>query len=704
MSVGATNLKQTPPHHTAFTALGEVVRLLPHHAKPFRRRHILLLLVSVLFLAAIALEVAAVVARNSLDPRSLFAPTVSDYEARKRTIVRSSQGFGFVFSQDQFTVTAQGDELTGRVDTAELQENRPLLNVVLKPLPSYVPPHEAATELEVKVETDEAAFAAFKTSVKQKVDIATITADYFAPPATNLANIRQETRTTESLGGSDMVKTTYIVEPKFAGSPTRTIVWSTQIDGKGVALIIRGITNGSEVPVSMQPVIQSMQFGSDVQVKGLSVFAKEKPVVIDQKYIADFVSPSVVKVYHAICGSLEYMGNKLADDACAGKTGSGFIVSSDGYVATNGHVVVYGAKDMLAEALLKNKVLLEKYLEGMDLTRVQMTEVIGRADLTAAAVARIYDIPDKNLRLTNQREITIVGIGDEAFELKSEAELKHAITQFTSSSKLRQATVIGYDYAAKDQLTLIADPEKGFSASDVAVLKMDVQNAPFVSLASTTARQNQPVTLFGFPSDADNSLIDISKLDVSVTKGTISAVREAAGSGAKLYQTDADASHGNSGGPAIDEEGNAFGILTYRYDSGISGDAAKSYIRDIQDFSSLLDRKNVSLNTTSEVQEAWRKGLDFYSRQYYSKALKEFEKVQRLYPAHRLAEQYVDMSNQAIADKKDVKDPSTLLIILGTGAGFGGIAAASFFIVRHYGSHRLYKFYLQHKPHLQPTH
>jgi S1-C subfamily serine protease len=704
MPVQASNLKQTPNHHILMAALSDAIHLLPHHAQPFRRRHIMLLIVSLAFLSAIVLEVASVVARNTLDPRSLFSQSVTDSEMQKRTIVRSSLGFGFVYNQEQFSVSAQTSEARGDTNVTALSDNKPLSSVVLKPLPSLVPAGEAATELEVKVETDAAAFAAFKSSIKQKMDIAGITADYFAPPSTNLANIHEEARTTETIGGSLMTKTIYVTEPKFAGDPTHTIVWSTQVEGKAVALIVRGIVSGTAVPSSMQHIVQSMQFSTDVKVKGLSVFAKNEPIVIDEKYVADLVSPAVVKIYHAVCGSLEYMGNKLSDDTCAGKAGSGFLVSGDGYIATNGHVVVYGAKDMLAEALLQNKALLEQYLQGMKLNQVQTAEIIGRADLTAAVIARIYDIPDSSLRLTNQREFTIIALGNDAYEISDQEELKRTITQFKSTDKIKHATVVGYDYAAKDQLTLISQPDKGFSASDVALLKIDTDQAPYISLSHMLARQNQAITLLGFPSDADNNLIDQSKLDVTVTNGTINAVRDTSGTGTKLYQTDADASHGSSGGPAVDEVGNAIGILTYRYDSGISGDAAKSYVRDIKDFQNLVVSKQVSLSAGSDVQDAWKKGLDFYSRHYYSKALQEFEKVQRLYPAHRLAEQYADMSRQAIKDGKDIKDPSALLLIIGAGAGLGGIAAAALFIIRHYGNHRLYKFYLHHKPHLQASH
>lgn len=692
----AAGLKHTG-HHGIGVVVGDMLRL-PHHSKPFRKRHILLLVVSFMFIAAVLLETATIVIRQTIDPRSLFSQSVTEPEVIKPIPVRSSLGFTFVFNPAQFSASVVSDKVQGAASEAELGKNAPLASVIIKPLPSFVPSHEAATELEARTETDAAAFATYKAAYAQKADIATITADYFSPPLTNLATIRQESRAQETLNGSSMIKTVYVVNPKFAGAPTRTIVWSAQVAGKPVAVTIRGISMDTVgVPTIMQPIVTSLQISTEANVKGLSIFAKKQAPVIDQAYVADLVSPAVVKVYHAICGSLEYNGSLLSGDMCSGKTGSGFLVSGDGYIATNGHVVVYGAKDMLADALLQNPALLQRYLSGLKFTNAQIREVLSRSDLTAAAVAKVYDIPDSNLRLRDQRGITLAATGKTALQINDEAALKKLIGGFESTNDLKQAVIVGYDYEPEDKLRLASGGSEGFSASDVALLKIDVSNAPFVKLVGAPARQNQPITLFGFPGDADNELIDASTIDVTVTNGSINAVRDAAGTGSKLYQTDADASRGNSGGPAVDRNGEAIGILTYRYSSGTSGDAAKSYVRDIKDFSRLADSKRVTLNTQSDVQDAWARGLDFYSKQYYSKALEQFEKVQRLYPSHRLAEQYADMSRQAIKDGKDVKELSAGTLLLIGGIGMGGLLAAAVFITRHYGNHKLYRFGLLHQ-------
>ncbi len=701
MPFTASGAKQTPPHGIG-VIVGDMLHL-PYHAKPVRGRHLLLLAVSVLFVGALLLEVATIITRQTIDPRSLFSQAVTNTQAIKTTMVRSSYGFGFVYSPEQFTASIHQQESGPNISADDLAKSAAVTGVTLKPLPSVVPANEAATELEVLAETDAAAFAAYKNNYQRKTDITAITADYFAPPSTNLATITEESRTTESFGGSFVTKTVYVVAPKFAGSTTRTIVWSAQVNAKPVAITIRGISGGAAVPTTMQPVLQSMQLSTDASVKGLSVFAKKQQPIVGEAYVADLVSPAVVKIYHTICGSLEFNGSELSSDTCIAKTGSGFIVSSDGYVATNGHVVVYGAKDMLVDALLQSRPLLQKYLAGLGLNTKQIGEVMSRSDLTASAVSKVYDLPDNALRLRNQREITVAATGRAALPLGSEADIKKLTTNFEQTMDFRQAAVIGYDYKSEDKLSIIAKSSNGFSASDVALLKIDVKDAPYITLSDTVARQNQPVTLFGFPGDADNELIDSSTTDVTVTKGTINSVRDAAGGAGKLYQTDADASRGNSGGPAVNSEGKSIGLLTYRYDSGESGDAAKSYVRDIKDFKDLVNKKDVTLNADGRVQALWAEGLDLYSKHYYSKALSKFEQVRALYPSHRLAEQYADMSRQAIAAGKDVKDPSAALLILLGGIGMGGTLAGAYFIMRHYGRHKLYKFNLQHG-HLQVSH
>jgi S1-C subfamily serine protease len=697
MAATTAHTKQTLHETPALIALGEALHFLPHHTKPFRRRHILFLAVTIAFVGTMVLELGAVMTRRSLDPRTLFTQSVTPPIVNKTTVVRSSNGFAFSFNNEQFTIHVHGDGLEGSASDADLKKGAALSSVLITPLPSHVPAPEAAAEFEIVSEQDAGAFATFKSQSPAGHDIATITADYFAPKPTNIANIALESRSAETLGGTSMIKSVYVISPKFAGNPTHAVVWSSQIQNKPFSITVRGIVVGAEVPTSMAPLFASLKISSDSKVEGLStLFNKPDAPVVDQKYVADMVSPAVVKIYHLVCGTLVYNGEALSSDTCSGATGSGFIVSSDGYIATNGHVVVYTAKDLLANALLANSTLLNVYLKGTNLTDKQIAEIMSRPELTASAVAKVYDLSDSDLTFMNKRELTVVALGSTPLEIKTEADAKRIVDSFDNTEKLKRANVVGYDYSSKDQLTVISDPKTGFSASDVALLKVDAVNLPIIRLNDDTVTQNQKISVFGFPGDADNELTDNTSLGVSVTNGSISSIREAAGGEARLYQSDVDASHGSSGGPAIDEHGKAIGLLTYRYASGESADAAKSYIRDIGDFKKLLKNKNVTLNTESKTQLAWERGLDAYSKRHYSVALQQFKDVQQLQPAHRLVQSYIDLSKQAINEGKDIKEPSILLLMLGTGAGLGGLALAVIMIARHHGKHKVYRAFHSH--------
>jgi serine protease Do len=141
--------------------------------------------------------------------------------------------------------------------------------------------------------------------------------------------------------------------------------------------------------------------------------------------------------------------------------GSGFIISPDGYVVTNNHVIAPGAKGATVESI---KVIM-----------------IDRKEYTAKLIGR--------------------------------------------------------------------DP-----ASDLALLKIDATNLPFVKFGDTpTARVGDWVLAIGNPFG----------LGSTVTAGIVSALHRAtgqAGSYDRFIQTDASINQGNSGGPMFDLNGNVIGI------------------------------------------------------------------------------------------------------------------------------------------------
>jgi serine protease Do len=146
--------------------------------------------------------------------------------------------------------------------------------------------------------------------------------------------------------------------------------------------------------------------------------------------------------------------------------GSGFIISSDGYIVTNNHVISAGTRTAVVESI--------------------------------------------TVTLTDKKEY--------------------------------KARIVGRD-----------------TASDIAVLKIDAINLPFVRFGdSTQARVGDWVVAIGNPFGIGSS----------VTAGIVSALHRVTGQGGaydRFIQTDASINQGNSGGPMFDMNGNVIGINSQIY-------------------------------------------------------------------------------------------------------------------------------------------
>ncbi|MBY0583700.1 MAG: Do family serine endopeptidase [Sphingomonas sp.] len=124
----------------------------------------------------------------------------------------------------------------------------------------------------------------------------------------------------------------------------------------------------------------------------------------------------------------------------------------------------------------------------------------------------------------------------------------------------------GAQGASVDSITVILTDGKEYTAklvgrdaaSDLALLKIDATNLPFVRWGdSTKARVGDWIVAIGNPFGIGST----------VTAGIVSALHRATGLGAydRFIQTDAAINQGNSGGPMFDLNGNVIGINSQIY-------------------------------------------------------------------------------------------------------------------------------------------
>jgi hypothetical protein len=192
---------------------------------------------------------------------------------------------------------------------------------------------------------------------------------------------------------------------------------------------------------------------------------------------------------------------------------------------------------------------------------------------------------------------------------------------------------------------------------DVAVIKIEVKNAPILKLADSDRVQLQDhVTVIGYPGAADtfNSglLSSRSALEATINDGKISAKKQAT-SGAPILQTSTPATHGNSGGPVLNDANEVVGLLTFRGDT-VNG-------QEVSGFSFIVPSNTVmeyvksagASNEEGTTDKSYHEGLDLYWNQYYSSAIPKFEEVKRLFPQHSEVDRLIQSSQQAKAEGKE---------------------------------------------------
>jgi hypothetical protein len=701
-------LKHKAGHHSSLVAQPKRLATKPHHARSYRKRHFSVLTLAMILLVFLLLQVGVIVGANR--PQPLPQSLTSSHSPANLTLVRSSYGFSFDFDGNTFAATANevdSNNSNQAVNQDELVAGKNLSLVTLKPRPGMIESRLISNQLTMQVMPTGQEL----TALKQKPANATLTEGDLAAqvfPITSSADfeVKLLSSGSDTLGGGKIVtKKVYQFTPKFSGGLSYAVVWTGVIKDRPFALKINGLVGSSTIPDVFMPVLDSLQLDADQKVQGVSTLfgrkASTSTPYLDSKFVADSASPAVVKIYHIVCGKLIIFGSDFGD-SCDGGTGSGFFVSSDGYIATNGHVAVISAKDYAVKIISGDNGLLNSYLRDvLALSNTQITAAAKDPQMLGSLIAKIYDTSDKEIRFDNLQDTLLVALGDDPLEIKSRIGLK-TLASKSDTDTIKKAQFVGADYSGKDLINVGAGNPAGFSSSDVALLKIDIKNAPLIRINRVPIIQNQKITVLGFPGDAENQLVNNKSLGTSVTNGVVSSIRQAAGGKTRLYQSDVDASHGNSGGPALTEDGTAFGLLTYRIPGDDEGNSPKSYVRDIADFQQLAAINKVGFNTNSTTQAAWDKGLDLYSKNHYSAAIHEFNKVKEIYPAHRLVSVYIDNANKQITAGKDVKEFPVVLLGVSLAVVVAIITGTVVLIISHARHHRSYVLQNAYAPADQP--
>ena len=322
--------------------------------------------------------------------------------------------------------------------------------------------------------------------------------------------------------------------------------------------------------------------------------------------------------------------------------GSGFIVTPDGYVITNAHVVDENDGDT-------------------------------KQGFAEQAFMEILQDDVKTIEDAMNRDMT----EEEAQAIKEAYSWYYTQTMEVGRIKKEFSVVMGVT-GDKGKIVPLVIPAKIVSqgkpipGKDVAILKLQEKHIyPTIRIGDDKAmRVGDPVYVLGYPAVATfNPLLSAETVsEATLTRGLVSAKKNMK-DGWEVLQIDAAITHGNSGGPVMNEQGEVIGLATF-----VSIDEQRK--QQVQGMNFLVPATIVNefiVKTKikpemSDISLAYEEAMDMFDKARYKKALEKFKGVKEMNPSFPFIDSYLSQTQKNI-DKGLDKEPKDMMMYYYIGGG-----------------------------------
>lgn len=333
--------------------------------------------------------------------------------------------------------------------------------------------------------------------------------------------------------------------------------------------------------------------------------------------------------------------NTVTKDLDITMVGSGFIITPDGYVITNAHVVDENDDET------KKNFAEQAFQQIMQKDAVELESSMGRK-LTEEEGKALMDANSWYFSQTME-------VGDITKEF--------SVVMGVSKNEKIVPLVI----AAK--LVTQGQPIPG---KDVAILKLSGKHIyPTIRIGNDKdMRVGDQVYVLGYPAVATfHPLISEESIsEASLTRGLVSAKKNMK-DGWEVLQTDASITHGNSGGPVMNESGEVIGLATFGSIDQQRGQEVQgmNFIVPSTIVQEFLEKKDITPKM-SDISLAYEEAMDLFDKSRYKKALEKLKEVKEMNSSFPFIDKMLRDTQRNI-DKGLDKEPNDLTMYYYIGGG-----------------------------------
>jgi S1-C subfamily serine protease len=322
--------------------------------------------------------------------------------------------------------------------------------------------------------------------------------------------------------------------------------------------------------------------------------------------------------------------------------GSGFIITPDGYVITNAHVV-----DENDEETKKN--------------------------FAEQAFQEIMSNDAKEIESSMGRKLT----EDEAKALLDANSWYFSQTLEVGEISKEFSVVMGVSGKNEKIVPLVIPAKlvtqgKPIPGKDVAILKLTEKHMyPTIRIGNDKEmRVGDQVYVLGYPAVATfHPLISEESIsEASLTRGLVSAKKNMK-DGWEVLQTDASITHGNSGGPVMNESGEVIGLATFGSIDQQRGQEVQgmNFIVPSTIVKEFLEKKDITPKM-SDISLAYEEAMSFFDQSRFKKAIVKFKEVKDMNGSFPFIDKMINDTQRNI-DKGLDKEPTDMTMYYYIGGG-----------------------------------